>query len=93
MDNISDIDDIKYLTKIRLKFNSLNEHKFRYNFDCLSPCCTCSGALEDSEDFLLHCPRFEMMCEMIGSTSLAIVENRIILEAAMAYMKATRRFS
>ena len=27
--NISDIDSIKYLTKLRLKFSALNEHKFQ----------------------------------------------------------------
>ena len=36
MYNISDIDGIKCLTKIRLKFSALNEHKFRHRFDCLS---------------------------------------------------------
>lgn len=49
MYNMSDIDCIKYLTEIRLKFNALNEHKFRHNVDCLSPCCTCGEAVEDNE--------------------------------------------
>ena len=119
MYNISDIDGIKYLTKIRLKFSALNEHKFRHKFDCLNPCCTCGEGIEDNEHFLLHCPRFEMMrgdllrqlshipriditlmdskslCQLLlfGSTNLNVVENRIVLEATMAYMKATKRFS
>ena len=117
--NISDIDGIKYLTKLRLKFSALNEHKFRHRFDCLNPCCTCGEAVEDNEHFFLHCPRFEMMRRdllgqlsdipriditvmdskslsqllLFGSTNLTVVENRIVLEATMAYIKATKRFS
>ena len=117
--NISDIDGIKYLTKLRLKFSALNEHKFRHRFDCLNPCCTCSEAVEDNEHFFVHCPRFEMMrrdllgqlsdipgiditvmdskslCQLLlfGSTNLTVVENHIVLEATMAYIKATKRFS
>ena len=30
---------------------------------------------------------------LFGSTNLAVVENRIVLEATMAYMKAIKRFS
>ena len=62
MHNISDVDGIKYLTKIWFKSSALNEHKFRYNFDCLSPCCTPGEAVEDYEHFLLHCPQFKIMC-------------------------------
>ena len=117
--NISDIDSIKYLTKLRLKFSALNEQKFRHRFDCLNPCCTCGEVVEDNEHFFLHCPRFEMMrrdllgqlsnipgidmtvmdskslCQLLlfGSTKITVVENRIVLEATMAYVKATKRFS
>ena len=30
---------IRFLTKLRLNFNALNEHKFRHNFECLFPIC------------------------------------------------------
>ena len=59
--NISEIDGIKYLTKLRLKFSALNEHKFRHRFDCLNHRCICGEVVEDNGQFLLHCPRFEMM--------------------------------
>lgn len=119
MYNISDIDGVRYLTKIRLKFSALNEHKFRHRFDCINPCCACGEAVEDNEHFLLHCPRFDTMrrdllgqlsdipgiditsmdskslCQLLlfGSNNLTVVANRIILEASMAYLKATKRFS
>ena len=50
---------IKRLTKLRVKFSDLNEHKFRHSFDCLTPMCECGMANEDNEHFLLHCPLHE----------------------------------
>ena len=47
--NVHDIICIKQLTKLRFKFSDLNEHKFRHNFDCLSPICDCEKASEDNE--------------------------------------------
>ena len=37
----------------------LNEHKFRHNFDCVSPTCDCGQANEDNEHFFLHCPLYD----------------------------------
>ena len=59
--NISDIEGVRLLTKLRLTFSMLNEHKFRHNFDSLTPFCACGNDLEDSEHFLLHCPQFDVM--------------------------------
>ena len=41
---------------------------------------------------LLHFNRFKNLCQLLlfGSTNLTIVENCIVLEAAMAYTKAAR---
>ena len=36
---ISDISGIRLLTRLRLQFSALNEHRFRHAFDCLSPVC------------------------------------------------------
>ena len=70
MYNIFYVDGIEYQTKVRLKFSALNEHKFRHNFDWLSPCCTCGKAVEDNEHSLLHCPRFETMRrDLLGQLS------------------------
>ena len=56
-----DDDDDDHLSDrlLRLSFNSLNEHRFRHNFDCLDHVCLCGIANEDSRHFLVHCPIFE----------------------------------
>ena len=59
--NISDIEGVRLLTKLRLRFSVLNEHKFRHNFDSLTPFCACGNDKEDNEHFLLHCPQFDVM--------------------------------
>ena len=38
----------------QLKFNGLNEHRFKHNFDCLDLVCLCGIADKDSDHFLLH---------------------------------------
>ena len=68
--NIHDVIGVRYLTKLRLQFSALNEHKFRHNFDCLSPFCICGTAKEDNEHFLLHCPLYdEMRCDLLDQIS------------------------
>ena len=52
---------LRNLTKLRVKFSPLNEHRFRHNFNCLSPLCVCGTGNEDGEHFLLHCPQFDLM--------------------------------
>ena len=56
--NICDIQGVKMLTRLRVKFSPLNEHRFRHNFECLSPVCICGAAMKDTEHYLLHCPQF-----------------------------------
>ena len=68
--NFLDILGVRYLTELRLQFSPLNEHKFRHNFDCLSPVCVCETAKEDNEHFLLHCPLYDIMrCDILGQLS------------------------
>ena len=70
MYNIHDIIGVRHLTKLRLQFSPLNEHKFRHNFDCLSPVCICGKEKEDNEHFLLHCPLYDIMrCDLFGQLS------------------------
>ena len=115
---INDIVGIRHLSKLRLKFSGLNEHRFRHNFDCLNPVCRCGTADEDSEHFLLHCHFFEAarrdllgslsdipgldivgldtqsLCHLIlfGNADLTLITNRMIMEATITYIKATKRF-
>ena len=47
---------LKLLTRLRLGFSHLNEHKFRHNFrDCLNPLRLCSLEIENTSHYLLHC--------------------------------------
>ena len=67
---IHDIVGIRCLTKLPAEFNSLNEHRFHQNFDCVSPLCLCGMGNEDNAHFLLHCHRFhEMRSDLLGQPS------------------------
>ena len=115
--DVFDIEGIKKLTKLRVNFSALNEHRFRHNFDCSSPTCMCGRGIEDNEHFLLHCHQFDLMrrdlfrqlnipgldinkldsdalCTLLlfGTKDLNLVENRIIIEATISFINATKRF-
>ena len=52
---IHDPAGVKLLSRLRLKFSHLNEHKFRHNFkDPLSPMCNCGSETETTDHFLLR---------------------------------------
>ena len=57
---------VKLLTRLRLQFSHLKEHKFRHGFgDTVSPMCGCNAEIEDTEHILLRChfysiQRFEL---------------------------------
>ena len=53
---IHDPAGVKLLSRLRLKFSHLNEHKFRHNFkDALSPMCDCGSETERTDHFFLRC--------------------------------------
>ena len=53
---IHDNSNIKLLTRLRLNFNHLNEHKFRHNFlDTINPMCSCGSEPETTDHFLFRC--------------------------------------
>ena len=54
-----DICGVKQLTKLRLEFSALNEHRFRHNFQRISPMCACNTGIEDNAYFFLQCPLFD----------------------------------
>ena len=52
---------IRILTKLRLGFSHLNEHKSRHNFrDFLTPLCECKLELETTSHFLLRRHLFQV---------------------------------
>ena len=57
--NVSDPIGLKFLTRLRLNFSHLNEHKFNHNFnDTINPLCSCSLDPESTTHYLLHCLLF-----------------------------------
>ena len=47
------------LTRLRLGFSHLREHKFRHNFqDTIDPICLCGQDIETTIHFLLNCPQY-----------------------------------
>ena len=58
---IHDNNGIKLLTRLRLNFSHLNEHKFRHNFlETLNPMCSCGSEPETTAHFLLRCQNHVM---------------------------------
>ena len=72
--SIFDPEGLKLLTRLRLGFTHLNEHKFRHNFqDCLNPLCSCSLEIEDTSHYLLHCHHFSNhRIDLMNSVNLII---------------------
>ena len=59
---ISDPLRIKLLTRLRLGFSHLSEHKFKYNFaDSLSPLCSCSLETESTLLFFLYAAKITLL--------------------------------
>ena len=48
----------KLLTKIRVSFSDLRDHRFNHNLNCESPICSCGIEDETSVHFFLCCPRY-----------------------------------
>ena len=57
--NIHDPHGLKLLTRLRVNFSQLREHKFRHNFrDTINPLCSCGLAIESTKHYLLRCSFF-----------------------------------
>jgi len=42
---------ISLLTKIRVEFSDLRDHRFNHNFNCTNPVCKCDDDIESTEHF------------------------------------------
>ena len=59
MFNVHNAKGIKFLTRLRIGFSHLKEHKFRHNFeDAIKPLCSCGNLVESTTHFFLHCTHF-----------------------------------
>ena len=54
--SITDPLGLKLLTRLRLNFSHLNEHKSRYNFrDTVNPRCSCGAGTETTDHYVFRC--------------------------------------
>ena len=66
---------LKFLTRLRLGFSHLNEHRFRHNFKgCTNPLCSCSFEIEDTLQYLLYCHHFSQHCIDLINSVKSILE-------------------
>ena len=49
---------INLLTKIRVEFSDLRDHRYNHNFNCEIPTCSCGVEDETSVHYFLCCPRY-----------------------------------
>ena len=74
--NIHDPNGLRLLTRLRLGFSHLNEHKFNHNFkECVNPLCSCSLQVESVSHFLLHCHYFTDIRKTLFNELQSIDEN------------------
>ena len=55
---LSDKIGIKLLTKIRVEFSDLRDHRINHNFNCIWSICRCGLDDETHAHFFLRCPMF-----------------------------------
>ena len=71
--NIHNPIGLKLLTRLRLGFSHLNEHRFNHNFEsCLNPFRACSLEVESTTHFFIHCHRFNAISTTLNNTLKAI---------------------
>ena len=53
---------MKFLTRLRLNFSHLKEHKFKHNFrDTINNMCSCGAGIEATDHYLLRCQNFALV--------------------------------
>ena len=74
------------MTRLRIGFSHLKEHKFEQNFqDSVDPLCGCGNDIESTVHFFLHCPNFETQrqtllnkLKSINASIMAENENSVV---------------
>ena len=82
----NDVSGLKLLTRLRVGFSNLREHKFKHNFqDALNPLRPCSLEAEDTYHFFMRCQSFSNQRNVvfddlnsINSEILKMSENEIV---------------
>ena len=76
---VNDKHGLSLLTRLRLNFSDLREHRFNPHFNCQYALCKCPFENETAEHFLLRCPRFypqrRVMLDSVSELCKFNVEN------------------
>ena len=99
---------VKYLTRLRIGFSHLKEHKFKHNFHySIDPMCSGSKGIETTINFFLHCASFntqrQTLFNKIANIDANILTenedssensfNKAMLNASIEFVLSTKRFS
>ena len=94
---INDKYGLSLLTRIRLKFSDLREHRFNHHFNCQSAMCKCALENETSEKFLLRCPRFSaqrrVMLDSVFELCKINVENLVNDSTTKLFLYGDERYN
>ena len=75
------------LTRRRVQFSHLNEHKFRHGFgNTINAMCPCGSEVEATEHFLLH-------CHLYSSQRLEFFENLEKVDSSVLNLKVKDKVS
>ena len=74
---ICDKHGTKLLTKIRVSFSDLRDHRFNHNFNCINPLCSCGIEDETSVHFFLRCPHYATQRSSLLSKISAIISSDV----------------
>ena len=78
---------VKLLTRLRLQFSHLNEHKFRHGFgDTINAMCACGSEVETTEHFLLR-------CHLYSPQRLELFENLEKVDSSFLNLKVKEKAS
>ena len=89
-----DISGLKLLTRLKLNFSHLNEHKFRHNFkDTINPMCSCGFEPETADYYLIFSEDQLLNVLLFGSENVTLDANANILRRTIEFLKATERFN
>ena len=102
MYRIHDIKGTKPLTKLRVEFSDLRSHRFKHNFNCSSPLCSCRLEEEVNSHCFIRCTRYQHIRIILLSNILRIIGSdisilpreylsNIILYGSNVYNKITNK--
>ena len=65
------------ITRLRVHFSDLHEHRFDHNFACESPMCVCDLGVESTIHYFLHCRQYSLHRRNLLDKVSDIVDNDI----------------